>query len=87
MIDLAPGPEDLALRGETRRSVQALLARLPTEQRRVVELRLAGLTGPEIARVLGRRPEAVKSMQFRAYARLRRLLSEESSEGAADVGR
>jgi DNA-directed RNA polymerase specialized sigma24 family protein len=40
----------------------------------VVELRLAGLSGPEIALALGRSPGAVRLAQFRAYARLRDLL-------------
>lgn len=71
------GPEELAVAGETRLHVQALLSVLPDEQRRVVALRLAGLSGPEIARVLGRHPAAVKSTQFRAYTRLRRLLGRE----------
>lgn len=71
------GPEELAVAGETRLRVQALLHSLPDEQRRVVALRLAGLSGPEIARVLGRHPAAVKSTQLRAYARLRSLLGRE----------
>jgi len=77
MIDAGSGPEALALAGEERRRVQSLLEALPDEQRRVVALRLAGLTGPEIAQVLSRHPAAVKSTQFRAYARLRRLLGRE----------
>lgn len=86
-IDAAPSPEEYALAAEARRTVAGLLDALPAEQRRVVELRLAGLTGPEIARVLGRRPEAVKSMQFRAYARMRRLLGiEPDREHGKDGG-
>ena len=81
MPDDALGPEAVALADEERRSVQRVLARLRPEQRRVVELRLAGLTGPEIAAVLGRRPEAVKSTQHRAYARLRQLLGDEVGDG------
>jgi RNA polymerase sigma-70 factor (ECF subfamily) len=54
--------------------VRALLAHLPADQRRIVELRLAGLTGVEIARALGRSEGAVKMLQFRAVARLRALL-------------
>jgi RNA polymerase sigma factor (sigma-70 family) len=77
VVDGHLGPEDLAVAHEERRRVQALLAALPEEQRRVVLLRLAGLNGPEIAAVLGRHPAAVKSTQFRAYTRLRRLLGKE----------
>jgi RNA polymerase sigma-70 factor, ECF subfamily len=72
--DRTPSPEALALVAEADRSVVGLLARLPPEQRRVVELRLAGLTGREVAAVLGRSLPAVKIAQVRAYARLRGLL-------------
>ncbi len=65
------------LLGKNGIGVQMLLAALPDEQRHVVALRLAGLSGPEIAAVLGRHPAAVKSTQFRAYTRLRRLLGRE----------
>jgi RNA polymerase sigma-70 factor, ECF subfamily len=54
--------------------LRSLLARLPADQARILELRLAGLTGPEIARVLGKSHAAVKVAQFRAYGRLRELL-------------
>ena len=47
---------------------------LPEEQRRVVELRLAGLTGPEVAAALGRSHDSVRTTQRRALARLRTLL-------------
>jgi RNA polymerase sigma-70 factor (ECF subfamily) len=51
-----------------------MLARLPETERRVCELRLAGLTFEEIAVVLGKRHEAVRKAESRAEARLRRLL-------------
>ena len=41
----------------------------------MVELRLAGLRGPEIAAVLGKTPGSVKLLQFRAFGRLRALLA------------
>jgi DNA-directed RNA polymerase specialized sigma24 family protein len=50
---------------------------LTPEQREVVELRLAGLTGPEIAAAVGRSHGAVRALQFRAYQQLRTLLSTE----------
>jgi RNA polymerase sigma-70 factor, ECF subfamily len=74
---LGPDPEEYALANEDRSTIREMLAQLVPEQRRIVELRLAGLTGPEIARVLGKRPEAIKSAQFRAYARLRQLLEDQ----------
>lgn len=71
-----PSPEELVVALEGERSVAALLNHLPDAQRQVVELRLAGLTGREIADVLGRGLPAVKMSQLRAYARLRDLLTE-----------
>lgn len=73
-VDAGPSPEDLALGADEGAAVRALLGRLPPDQRRVVELRLAGLSGAEVAAALGRSPGAVKIAQVRAYARLRDLL-------------
>jgi RNA polymerase sigma-70 factor (ECF subfamily) len=72
--DLAPSPEDFAVSVESGNSVLALLAQLTPDQARVMELRLAGLKEVEIADVLGRRPGAVRALQFRALTRLRNLL-------------
>jgi len=79
--DPAPSPETMALRADDGRLLRRLLATLPEEQRQLLELRLAGLSGPEIARVLGKSHGAVKVAQFRAIARLRAMidLHEESS--------
>lgn len=72
------GPEDAAIVAETGQSLQAVLRQLTPDQQRVVALRLAGLSGPEIATVLGREHQTVKSLQFRAYRRLRQLLDDEA---------
>jgi RNA polymerase sigma-70 factor, ECF subfamily len=74
ILDEAPSPEELAIAAEERRSVRALLAHLPEHQRRVIELRLAGLTGAEIAQALGRTQANVDVTQHRAVVRLRGLL-------------
>jgi RNA polymerase sigma-70 factor (ECF subfamily) len=74
VVDDAPGPEDLALDEELRGSLRALLAHLTVDQRRIIELRLAGLTGVEIAAALGRHPDAIRAGQLRATNRLRELL-------------
>lgn len=72
--DPRPGPEEEAVRADDRDRLRALLATLPDDQREVVELRLAGYTGAEIARLLGRSPEAVRKAQERALKRLARLM-------------
>ena len=69
-----PGPEDEAVAGEARASVRSLVEGLPLAQRQVLELRLAGLTGHEIAAAMGRSHLAVKMLQFRAIARIRERL-------------
>lgn len=80
--DPAPGPEDAVLAADDQRTLRRLLAALPPAQRRLLELRLAGLSGPEIAHILGKSHGAVKVAQFRAIARLRALLThdEESAD-------
>jgi RNA polymerase sigma-70 factor, ECF subfamily len=72
--DPAPSPEGTALASEAHRALAAALARLPAQQRRVVELRLAGLTSAEIAETLGCSRGAVDVAQHRAMLRLRQLL-------------
>ena len=77
LVDRARLPDDSAIGADQRRALFAAMDRLTPEQRGVVELRLAGLSGQEIADVLGISVSAVKSSQFRAYARLRALLADE----------
>ncbi len=67
-------PEAQALASDDARTIRALLVQLPDEQRHLLELRLAGLTDAEIARVLGRSHGAVRMSQYRAIARLRALI-------------
>jgi RNA polymerase sigma-70 factor (ECF subfamily) len=74
ILDGAPSPEELVIAADERRAVRALLGQLPEHQRRVIELRLAGLTGAEIAQALGRTQANVDVTQYRAVARLRGLL-------------
>jgi len=83
LVDGASGPEAIAIGAEDQRTVQRLLARLPAHDRHLLELRLAGLTGAEIAQVLGRSHGAVRVAQFRAIARLRSLFEQERSDADA----
>lgn len=80
IADESPSPEQAALDGEDRRLVQALLITLPPAERRVVELRLAGLTSAEMAAVLGKTRNAVDVAQLRAVRRLQALLPAPGSE-------
>jgi RNA polymerase sigma-70 factor (ECF subfamily) len=69
-----PSLEDQVAAQERREVVLQALTRLSDEQRRVVELRLAGLTGPEVAAALGRSHDSVRTTQRRALSRIRTLL-------------
>lgn len=75
--DTGPSPEAIAINREQRDTVQELLRQLPARDREVVELRLAGLTGGEIAQTLRCSQEAVRAAHYRAMQRMRALVNEE----------
>jgi RNA polymerase sigma-70 factor (ECF subfamily) len=87
--DPAPTPEESALRADDQQRLWRALTQLTDEQREVLELRLAGLTGQEIADATRRSLSATKSIQFRALSRLRTVLELErtgnprSTDGAS----
>lgn len=64
-------PETEALAATERETLRAAVARLPEDHRRAIELRIAGLTGREIAAQMERSPDAVKMLHLRAIDRLR----------------
>jgi RNA polymerase sigma-70 factor (ECF subfamily) len=70
----APSLEEEVLSAEVGSTIRHLLAQLSPDQRQVLELRLAGLTGPEIAVAVGRSLGSVKIAQVRAFARMRAAL-------------
>ncbi|HET9660350.1 MAG TPA: sigma-70 family RNA polymerase sigma factor [Thermomicrobiales bacterium] len=80
-----PGPEELITRQEATLEIVALLGHLTPDQRPVVELRLAGLDGYEIAQALGRSRASVDTAQSRAVARLRRVLTATNGKEASHV--
>lgn len=75
LIDPDLPVDEQVIAAERQVRLLAAIARLTPDQRNVVELRLAGLSGPEIAEALGVQLGAVHSSQFRAYRSLRRLLA------------
>ncbi|MDQ3570404.1 MAG: sigma-70 family RNA polymerase sigma factor [Actinomycetota bacterium] len=71
--------EDAALQHMGEARIQRLLASLSPEQRDVVALRiLSDLSVEDVAAVVGKQPGAVKALQRRALAALRRTLSREA---------
>ena len=78
-----PG-DDLVLAAEYAR-VRELFARLAPAEQELLELRVvAGLSADDVARVLGKRPGAVRTAQSRALANLRRLLEDDEKRTADD---
>ncbi|MBX3070981.1 MAG: sigma-70 family RNA polymerase sigma factor [Thermomicrobiales bacterium] len=73
--DRSAQPHEIAEQRDIQRAVRAAIGQLTDEQRDVMELRLAGLNGPEIADATGRSHAAVKMLQYRAMQSLRGLLA------------
>lgn len=71
LVDLADGPEQTALLQAERATLRRAIDSLPEQQRQAVELHLAGMTLKDSARVMGKSPEAVKMLRFRAVQGLR----------------
>lgn len=70
-------PEDVFVRVETSIELQALLVQLAPDQREVLLLRFAaGLNSAEVGRIMGKTANAIRQLQFRALAQLRRMVDE-----------
>ena len=85
--DPSPTPESEAISGEARSVVQLLLLQLPERDRQVIELRLAGLSGREIAEAIGASHGAVRVAHHRAIERMRQLLVPEHASAAQTAGK
>jgi RNA polymerase sigma-70 factor (ECF subfamily) len=72
--DPAAPPEHHAVVESELDQLRAALAKLPDDQRAVLDLQLADLTTAEIAEILGRSPNAVRIARYRALQRLRTIL-------------
>jgi RNA polymerase sigma-70 factor (ECF subfamily) len=71
-----PGLDEQVIAADARAQLHGALNQLGTVQREVVLLRLQGLTGKEIADRMAMSHEAIKSAQYRAFAKLRTILGE-----------
>lgn len=88
LTDDDPSPEEIAAGRWQQEQVRGLLARLTPDQRQVIVLRfLEGWSLAEVAEALDKPVGAVKALQHRALAALRRLLETEApwvGEGVED---
>jgi RNA polymerase sigma-70 factor, ECF subfamily len=65
-------PEEAVIHGELTRELKEMLAQLAPDQREVLLLRFAAGVGTEEAgRIMGRKPNAVRQLQFRALQNVR----------------
>jgi RNA polymerase sigma-70 factor (ECF subfamily) len=67
------------IRDEVRERVRRAVEELPEDQRVVIELRLKGLSAPEIAAKLSLQPAAVRKRESRALTRLREVMGGDKS--------
>lgn len=73
-----PEPLERFLHDEEAAAVRVAFQRLAPEDREVLELRVvAELSAEAVARVLGKRPGAIRMAQSRALRRLRKLLNDQ----------
>ncbi|MGE3798435.1 MAG: RNA polymerase sigma factor [Thermomicrobiales bacterium] len=70
-------PEEHVLAVERHDELRRLLERLPSDQRELLELRMAGLSAAEIGRVMGRTQEAIRKAQSRSVISLRNAVQRE----------
>ena len=77
-------PEEHAIRAADVHAVRFMLASLSPDQREVIELRLAGLDGADIARAMNRSVDAVKMLQLRAMRRLRASATRAMRKGGSN---
>jgi RNA polymerase sigma-70 factor (ECF subfamily) len=77
LLDPDTSPEEQALATIDREWLDAVIGRLSRDDRRVLELRRAGLSGREIARILGISHEAAKKRQLRAMDQIRTAIAAE----------
>ncbi len=80
-LDVADGPEDLAIRFSDAERARSLLDHLPDTLRELLVLRVAvGLSAEETGRALGMSAGAVRVAQHRAVQRLRVIANEPARE-------
>lgn len=79
--DVATGPEEVVVSRESAMTVWALLDALSPDQRAVIELRLAGLSGTESMAVLGISRDVLGARTFRAMNKMRSLLEAAGAKG------
>jgi RNA polymerase sigma-70 factor (ECF subfamily) len=87
LVSETPDPQGQYLRTEALRGLEAAVRQLPEEQRAVIVLRfIEGMDYAQVAEIMGKSQGALRVIQHRALAALRRILSREDGEGVEEGG-
>lgn len=74
LVDDSAAPETATLKAELQHDIKRLIAQLPEEQQRAIQLRLiTGLSVSDTAQIMGKTDAAIKMLQQRALKNLRKL--------------
>jgi RNA polymerase sigma-70 factor (ECF subfamily) len=80
LADRTPRPSQLAQKRESSVLIADVLAKLPDDYRDVLVFRiLQGVSAEEVAERMGRTPGAVRMLQLRALAAMRKLMADEDA--------
>ena len=79
--DHARSLDDHVVAIDQRRQIERAIHHLPPDQQQVIHLRLAALSGQEIADAMGRSHVAVRALQHRAIRNLRSLIHPSIRDG------
>ncbi|MHB1161103.1 MAG: RNA polymerase sigma factor [Chloroflexota bacterium] len=81
LVSREPDPQGEYLRGERLKGLEAAIRRLPEEQRAVIVLRFVEeMDYSQVAEVMGKSQGALRVIQHRGLAALRRILEREGGE-------
>ena len=81
LVSQEHGPQAEYLRQERFRELEAAIRQLPEDQRAVIELRfIEDMDYAEVALITGKSQGALRVMQFRALAALRKILEQEGKQ-------
>ncbi len=82
LVSREPDPQVEYLRSESRQRLEAAVRRLPEDQHMVIVLRfIEEMDYAQVAEIMGKSQGALRVIQHRALAALRRILDQEGEEG------
>lgn len=87
LVSQEPDPQGEYLHGESLRGLEASIRRLPEDQRTVIVLRfIEEMDYAQVAEIMGKSQGALRVIQHRALAALRKILEQEGGESVEGRG-